>query len=113
MAFLIVSGITVPVAPGGAKRATEEIGDRARAFDGTMRQTIRSTKRNWSATTTPLSQTDADTLYNALLSTTLPIVCSGDFLGASRNCLATVDDWNYVKQAATYRIVVAFTLYEQ
>lgn len=113
MAFLIVSGITVPVAPSGASRTTEEIGDRARAFDGTMRQTIRSTKRGWNATTRPLTESDANTLYNALLSTTLPIVCSGDFLGASRNCVATVDSWSYVRVAVGYRIVVSFTLLEQ
>lgn len=113
MAFLVVSGITVPVTPSGANRSTEEIGDRARAFDGTMRQTVLATKRSWSATTAPLSQANADTLYNALLSTTLPLVCSGDFLGATRNCFATVDDWNYVKTAVGYLIVGSFTLYEQ
>lgn len=114
MAFLIVSGITVSVAQNSASRSKEVIGDAARAFDGTFRQTVRARKRSWKVSTTPIARATADTLEAALESTTLPLVCSGDLLGGTVNCFCpAVDSWNAVKQSTTHLAVVEFTLTEQ
>lgn len=54
MTFLKINGITVPVAKGGVAEIVE-IGDRARAFDGTYLRDTRAIKREWKFTTTPLT----------------------------------------------------------
>jgi hypothetical protein len=92
MAFLIVNGITVPVAVDGAQVEMELIGDRARAFDGTMRSTRRATKRRWKVKTAPMASADA--LLTSLLAAP-PIACSGDLLGASLSCDAEVTSVTY------------------
>lgn len=110
MSFLVVSGITVSVA--SATRSKELIGDTARAFDGTFRQTAHDRKRSWQVTTTAMSRTDANALETALESTTLPLVCSGDLLGGTVNCYCpVVDSWDAVK-VNPHRAVVQFTLLE-
>lgn len=43
-----------------------EVGDRRRAFDGTMHSTIRDRKRVWKFETTPLTIADFGTLYTSL-----------------------------------------------
>jgi hypothetical protein len=85
MAFLIVNGQTVPVAVDGASMEQELIGDRARAFDGTMRSTRRATKRRWKVKTTPMTSAEATLLTTSLLNTP-PVTCSGDLLGGSVPC---------------------------
>lgn len=111
MAFLIVGGITVPVAASTTpSRSEDEIGDRARAFDGTMRQTVRATKYNYSVQTKPIIKTDADALVTAVKATP-PITCSGDLLGASGSYFGQVTDYHAVKASSVlYR--VSFTLME-
>lgn len=110
MPALVVGGVTVSVAPGGAREAVVEIGDRARAFDGTMRSTVRSRKKAWPITTIPMTQGDATTLETAL-NGTLPVACSGDILGASVNCHPEITGIDYVPIAGSYLVVTSFTLH--
>lgn len=112
MAFLIVGGITVPVASSSSPtRSDDEIGDRDRAFDGTMRQMIVTVKHNHEGETKPITKTDADALVTALRASP-PITCSGDWLGASGSYFATVREYRGVKVNGAFRVVVAFTLFE-
>lgn len=112
MAFLIVSGITVKVSPANSTKSEDEVGDFARAFDGTARSTVRARKRNWHVATIPVARATADTLETALKSATLPLVCSGDLLGATVNCLAHLDGWTAIHISGSHYVVVAFTLME-
>jgi len=67
MAFLKVGSQTISVAR--VDRDVEEIGERARAHDGTMRSTVRARKNVWNITTVPLAMATADTLETALTAT--------------------------------------------
>lgn len=112
MSFLVVGGITVPIAASSTpSRSDEEIGDRQRAFDGTMRQTVIAVKHNHAGETKPLLKVDADALVTALQATP-PITCSGDWLGASGSYFAQVTEYRGVKVGSVARVVVAFTLME-
>jgi hypothetical protein len=86
MAFLIVNGQTVPVAVDGASMEVELIGDRARAFDGTMRSVRRATKRRWKVKTTPMTLAETTQLTTTLTTAAPPIACSGDLLGGTVSC---------------------------
>jgi hypothetical protein len=110
MAFLIVAGVTVPVEPGGGERGIVEIGDRGRAFDGSMLASIRARKRVWNVTTAPMSSTDMGTLYTALLAAT--VSCSGDWMGGSVTCFPEITGGPPVKTAAGHREVLSFILHE-
>lgn len=111
MAFLIVNGVTVPVAVDGASQEFETLGDRARAFDGTLLSTRRAVKRKWQVKTAPMPMVDALGVVNALLGTP-PISCSGDLLGGAVSCDAEVTSSQYVATAGTARRSIEFTLHE-
>lgn len=112
MPFLVVGAVMVPMAvSSNPSRTDEEIGDRARAFDGTMRQTIRTVKHNHSGETKPITKTDADALVAAVQATP-PITCSGDWLGASGSYFGQITDYHGVKTNSGFRVVVGLTLME-
>lgn len=111
MAFLITAGVTVPVALGQSASSPDEIGDRARAFDGAMLSTIRDRKEQWRIQTTPMPRADANTL-RAALEGTPPLACSGDLLGGAVNCHAVVTAARYRKFGDGERVVLEFTLSE-
>jgi hypothetical protein len=113
MPMLVVGGVTVPVArEGGVDHDVEEFGgDRTRAFDGTMRSTVRARKGQWSIVTTLMAGGAKDTLVAALVATP-PVTCSGDILGASTSCHIVLQKVapESVRGALKYR--VHFMLYE-
>lgn len=112
MSFLVAGGITVPISANSTpSREDEEIGDRDRAFDGTMRELILGVKHNHAGETKPITKTDADALVTVLQGTP-PITCSGDWLGASGSYFAQVTEYRGVKVNGAFRVVVAFTLME-
>lgn len=110
MAFLIVGGVTVKVATGSPSRSVYEVGDRARAFDGTMLSRVRARKKEWTITTVPLLQADATTLETAL-NGALPVACSGDLTGAV-NAHPVVTEVTPVKINGAFRVIVSFTISE-
>lgn len=90
MATLIVGGVTVAVAR--ADQPEEHVaagGEIVRMFDNSARTTVRSYKRTWTITTAAITDSAATTLKAALLTTTLPVACSGDITG-SVNCIPQV-----------------------
>lgn len=110
MAYLVVGGVTVEVAAGASSRAVVEIGDRARAFDGTLRSTVRSRKKAWSITTVPMTKANADTLETAL-NGTLPVAVSGDTTG-SVNTHPVVTGRTDIPTAGGFFVVLSFDLME-
>lgn len=82
MAFLIVAGITVAVPDDGISITTTPIGDEGRAFDGTFRSTVSTTKRTWDVTTSLLDSGDAATLKAALVASPTA-TASGDAMGGT------------------------------
>ena len=108
MPYLVVGGVTVSVA--AASRAVEEIGDRARAFDGTKRSTIRSRKYVYSVTTVPMADGTATTL-EAALNGSLPVACSGDLTG-SINAHPEVTGREDVMIAGGFNVVLSFALHQ-
>lgn len=110
MPFLTVGGVTVEVTPGGSSRTVTEIGDRARAFNGTMRSTVRDRKKAFQFTTVPMTQAAATTLETAL-NGTLPVAATGDRTGAinTHPVITRVTD---VPVSGGYRVVYDFTLEE-
>lgn len=110
MPFLVVGGVTVNVATDASSRTVQEIGDRARAFDGTMRSTVRARKKAWSFTTVPMTDAAASTLETAL-NGTLPVAVSGDITG-SVNTHPEVTGREDVAISGGFNVVLSFTLHE-
>lgn len=67
MAFLIVDGITVPVATRTADRKIVAVGGVGRSFSGKSQLSIRSYKTEISGETTPMTEADAEALKTLLL----------------------------------------------
>lgn len=89
MAFLVVAGVTVPVAAeeSAATEEVEFIGDRDRMFNGRYREVGDGYKRKWPLATPPLTPAEYAAVRAALLGAP-PLACSGDLLGGAVNCHA-------------------------
>jgi hypothetical protein len=112
MPALIVGGVTVSVANAAQPEDAEPVGGEiVRMFDGSARTTVRSYKRTWSITTTLLTTSAAATLRTALVTTTLPVACSGDITGAV-NCIPRLTGYEAVAARGVVRRRVSFTLVE-
>jgi hypothetical protein len=112
MPFLVVGGITVPVAAdGGVGHEVEEIGGEVtRAFDGTAQIARRGVKHRYSVSTAPLSRTAADALRTVLVGAQ-PVTCSGDLPGASGSYITQVRGYRPVPVAGgDTRYSVEFSL---
>lgn len=110
MAYLVVAGITVPVATGGAtKKALEEGGTDSRAYSGGLRSTVRWEKRNYQFTTTGLLDADAVAIETAVAGGAF-VTCSGDALGGSASYRVTLGDGPYVKVMGAFRRTLVLTL---
>lgn len=116
MAFLVVGGVTVNAAKDSVKRNITEIGDAARTFDGTWRQNIRNRVSGWQGRTPPLTTAVASSQFAALTSSTQPVECWGDMLGAASSSGATnyftraVSEDAVVGGGSTFRFVIAWEL---
>lgn len=62
MPFLTINNVTVSVDAKSGDRKWKEIGDRDRAFDGTLRSTRQALKRSWEFVSNPLPLAEADAL---------------------------------------------------
>lgn len=110
MAFLVIAGITVPVAVDQFKRLPlETVGTQTRAYAGNLRSTQRWTKRAWSLTTGLMLTADTTTLEAAIANGAV-VGCSGDALGAAINCVATIGEKVNVSTAASDGLTFMWTL---
>lgn len=114
MAFLEVpGGTTVTVAGGGASMETSEVGDEHRAFDGTYRSSVIDEQRTWRIRTTPLTRTEADTLFATLTASTQPQSCAGDLLGSTDlDCVTSFVGEDSIVSSTGSRYVIEFLLHE-
>lgn len=115
MAFLAVAGVTVSVAQDSVRAPITEIGDRARTFSGTLRETIRNRVTAYTGRTIPISRTDATTQLAALNKSTQPQGCTGDLLSTSGGTVSlftrgTVQ--NFIQADSTSKVIISFTLEE-
>lgn len=110
MPFLVIAGITVPVAPNGAQiLAPERVGSSARAFDGSLRTTVRDEKKAWRFRTPARPPSTWAALKDAIDSGTF-VTCSGDALGASFTCEVMLGDSDLVQVAGGFREALTLTL---
>lgn len=109
MALLTVGAVDVSVA--SADLDYEEVGDRARAFDGTKLSTVRARKRMITIETIPYTTGNATTLQNAL-NATPPVSCSGDLLGGTVSMHPELKSRKAVGVTGGHRVVLTFVLHE-
>lgn len=113
MAALLIDSVTIPVAPGGWREVDPlEVGEVVPAFDGTLRDARRDTKRRWQVTTRPLSAAEYTAVRTALEAAS-PLSCDGDILGSATNCVARVRGGNLVQVAGGFRRSIEFELMEE
>lgn len=114
MAFLTIAGQTIRVTASGsnAQQAHVVIGEEARAFSGTYRNSIRAEKRMWKFVSALLVEADLDTL-NTNTALGAFVNCSGDaLLGATISCRVRLGSAGYVKTRGGFRRQVELTLEE-
>jgi hypothetical protein len=100
MAMLSVAGVAYDVMTDGATEEEDErMGQSVRAFDGTLRSTMRTPKRVWQFTLGPLTETDYQTLRTNV-GAGLFVTCAGDALGGSVTCEVTITAAPYLQDAS-------------
>jgi hypothetical protein len=82
MAFFRIDGSVIPVAQNSVNRTFQEIGDRERSFDGTLRETIRSRVSLYEGATIPMTWADASSVIASLNTSTQPQNCDGTMLSS-------------------------------
>ena len=114
MATLTVNGNTIPLAADGGLSlpAPDELGERTRAFDGSMLQSIRVRKNRIVCQTSLVSRATAET-YRGWLLATPPLTINGDAVNnVAGSYFAQVESLTPVKTAAGLKWRLAFTLLE-
>lgn len=110
MAYLVVGGVTVPVAADSPPaHRLSQIGEVVRAFDGSPRSSVQAESPEWEIRTAVLTDAEANTLL-AVLRGSHPITCSGDLLGSSMSCVPTDIQTAPVHLGTTRRRSVSFRL---
>src|SRR5690606_27427768 len=111
MAVLLLNGTPVPCALQAQSQGTPRlIGERATAFSGRTRSTVRGHIRTWSLATPPIPLADARALELALASQ-YPLVAGGDLVdGIDTPVIGQLDAIRHRKYADGERAVVEFTL---
>lgn len=114
--FFGVLTSAIPVAQDSVDGDRQEIGDRDRTFDGTLRETIRSRVSGWSGTTVPLTQADKNEVQELLESSTQPQTGFGEMIAGSTgdfpNVFTTVTSIAPVQSGTARRYVLAFDVQE-
>ena len=88
--FFVIDGVAVPIAVDSVRETPDEMGDRGRTFDGTMRETVRNRPSKWEAETAPLSVGDRNRVRQALQSSTQPVTVYGQMVRTSTGLIPTV-----------------------
>jgi hypothetical protein len=101
MAFLTIDGDAYEVVTDGAAEGEDErMGQEVRAFDGTLRSTLRTPKRVWQFTLSPLTETAYQALRTAVGAGN-QLACAGDALPTGGvTCSATITGAPYLQDAS-------------
>lgn len=105
------TGMDVNVAWDEAEKDDLEIGDAARAIDGSYRSTVTLRKREWKLSTPPMVRADANVLESRL-SGAGPLSCSGDLLGGTVSCFPELTGWSAIGVPASHKVRLDFSLHE-
>lgn len=97
-AFLVIAGLTVPVAEGSAVKRLERDGVNERAFGGMLRWTGTYEKRAWAVVTGLMLDADATAVETAI-ALGAQVACSGNALGGTVTCAVEQGDIAYVTTA--------------
>ena len=113
MAFLTITGTPVEVLTDDAALPQAHIvGASQRAFDGTLRVTVRAEKRNWEFGVLPLTEAQY-VAFRTLALTGAPVTCSGDFVnGVAVSCFASLTGETYLADGLGHRRLVKLRLDE-
>lgn len=107
---------SIPVAQDTIDNNRQEIGDRGRTFDGTMRETIRSRVSGWSGDTVPLTRSDKNSVQSLLESSTQPQGAFGEMVAGSTgdypNVYTSIASINPIQSGTERRYVVSFNVEE-
>jgi hypothetical protein len=100
MAMLSIAAVAYDVLTDGAAQDEDErMGQSVRAFDGTLRSTLRTPKRVWQFTLGPLTETEYQTLRTNV-GAGLQVACAGDALGVIVTCEVTITGAPYLQDAS-------------
>jgi hypothetical protein len=114
MPFCLVNNVPLAVRTDGATESeATRIGKETRAYDGTMRSTMRGRKRTWQFTLVEL--TPAEYAALALLAEqAVAFPCTGDFVNnAATSCYVRITGARYVKRGVSiHKRVASITLIE-
>lgn len=113
MAFLLVNGVEYLVSTqGAAEKQPTRIGESVRAFDGSLRSTVRGVKRSWVFALAPMPAADALALRAAVDGGAF-VVCGGDALGgAPVTCEVVATETPYVDNYPGFLRGMSVTLQE-
>lgn len=112
MAFLTIDGTPVDVDRENADLQFDLVGERVRAFDGTMRSTQRAVKRRWHVITAPIPAAQAEALRLSLVDPAAPRVADGQMTGGAVQCEVELGRIKFISTTAGPLATVEFTLDE-
>lgn len=107
-----VGDVPVDLNAGSARLEKEEVGERRRAYDGTMHSTIRAFKRRWQVRLSDVPRTTGDSILSVLEGQP-PLACSGDLLGGAVDCHAELREVLHPKYAKGEYQRIEFILHEE
>lgn len=110
MAILTLNGTEVKVTDF-RDGAPIEIGERLRAVDGTLLDSVRARKQTWSGETTELSPADYTTVRN-LIESTSSVTAAGDYFASSKTVKGRVTGVTPIYDGSTLRKTISFELEE-
>jgi hypothetical protein len=105
---------TLRVRRDSMARSLTHIGDRRRAFDGTVRSTIRSRPATYTFRTPPLTLADASSYEDTVTPSTQPVECGGDLFssGSLQDCDADLLGSEFIEASTGPREVLEIRLME-
>lgn len=115
MAWLTIAGIDLEiVADNSAQRnAPVLVGERARTFNGTLRSSLRATKRSWAFLTKNMLLTDIDTLATAVADDAIVTVAGTPIGASSISAMVTITGLHYVADPPTDTLAQAALTIEE
>ena len=112
MAYLVVAGVTVPVALGSGRRAEVPIGDVQRAYSKAPRSSVSGYKLEWRGVETVfIPRATANTLRTALKGTP-PLAVTGDLTGSLNVYVRNIEEVDKTKLSGGEYVRLSFDMWE-